>query len=51
MKERLIEYLTRRIITYSRMIETVKNETDREKCVIAQKVLKSVLDDVRDGRL
>ena len=51
MKEQLIEYLTLRIIMYSRMIETAKNEADREKCVIAQKVLKSVLDDVRDGKL
>ncbi|BBW99033.1 hypothetical protein [Geobacillus subterraneus] len=51
MKERLIDYLTRRIIMYSWMIETSKNEVDREKCVVAQKVLKSVLDDVRDGKL
>lgn len=31
MKEQLIEYLTRRIIMYSRMIETSKNEVDRGK--------------------
>ncbi|WJQ12779.1 hypothetical protein QT238_11365 [Geobacillus stearothermophilus] len=51
MKERLIEYLLNRIAMYSRMIDGAKNEVDKEKCVLAQRVLKSVLDDVRDGKI